>query len=123
MSKMIVLKVPVRSVSLNKIYAGVSWRERRRLVAEFKQEVRAALPNELVQGDGWPVTKVDFSIEAIFSHRPMDSDNLGLAAKLIIDALKGWVVPDDDISHVGWVHLRSGLGDEDAILVTAEEVL
>ena len=122
MSKLIEITIPIRAVSSNQPYAGVHWATRQKWVNEFKQSVRVALPDALVQGDGWPVQRVDFCVDAYFASRPQDSDNIGFATKMIIDALKGWVMPDDDISHVRRVCMESHSGPRNEIIVTATEV-
>lgn len=114
--------VDMRSVSLNRIYAGKHWAQRRAVVMDTKLAVRAALPQVLLDGDQWPVQMVDYWVEAWFVSKPQDSDNLGFVTKMIIDALKGWVVPDDDISHVRWVSMRSHAGNEDRVVITAQAV-
>jgi len=113
------IEIPTKGVSLNKLYAGVHWTARRKIVNEIKQLVRISIPEEVIDGGQWPTQQVDFWIEAYFKNRPLDSDNLGLMAKIIIDALKGWIITDDDIAHVRWVTMRSYKGGDDRIIVTS----
>jgi Holliday junction resolvase RusA-like endonuclease len=63
--------------------------------------VRAALDPEL---PGVPIP-VDIEVDCYFDSRAQDSDNI--LAKPMIDALKGWVVPQDDPAIVPTVSVTS----------------
>jgi Holliday junction resolvase RusA-like endonuclease len=57
--------------------------------------VRAAFPLDVVDGFGWPIReRVRIEVTAYVKDKPMDADNV--CTKLYVDALKGWVIPDDD---------------------------
>lgn len=78
-----------RPTSWNKYYSGAHWSERRDEVNRVRQVVRAALTgNE----EPYPFA-VKIEITAYYDNHPLDCDNL--AAKLYIDALKGWLLRDD----------------------------
>jgi Holliday junction resolvase RusA-like endonuclease len=90
-----------RASSLQKFYAGQHWTLRVEEVNRVRLAVRLALA-----GDEEPYTvPVDVHITGYFAHHPLDSDNI--AKKLYIDALKGWLIQDDDMGWVRWAASRS----------------
>jgi hypothetical protein len=90
-----------RPTSWNRYYSGAHWSKRRDEVDRVRQVVRAALT-----GDETPYQfAVKIIITAYFDKHPLDCDNL--AAKLYIDALKGWLILDDTMQCVKAVTTRS----------------
>lgn len=78
-----------RPQSWNTYYSGAHWSKRQAEVNRVRQVVRAALT-----GNETPYQQpVEIDIVAYFKNRPLDPDNI--AAKLYIDALKGWLLQDD----------------------------
>lgn len=98
---MIITIPQARGPSWNKFYSGKHWAVRKNAKDEAAQLVRAYLdPN----ADMFTVP-VDIFITVYFKARPQDSDNI--CDKLYIDALKGWVIPEDDKRYVRWAATRS----------------
>lgn len=80
-----------RPQSWNKTYAGQHWAKRKAEVERVRLALRAALdPDQCVVY----TEPVDIEIIVCFNARPLDADNI--PAKLYIDALKGWLLEDDD---------------------------
>jgi Holliday junction resolvase RusA-like endonuclease len=92
----LVLTMPdERPLSWNAFYAGGHWSKRKAEKDRVWLVVRSAFPAEVVDGFGWPVTeRVKIEVTAYVKSSPMDADNV--CTKLYVDALKGWVIPDDD---------------------------
>jgi len=78
-----------RPASWNDFWSCPHWSERQREANRVKSIVRAALDPEL---PGVPIP-VDIEVDCYFDSRAQDSDNI--LAKPMIDALKGWLIPDD----------------------------
>ena len=99
----LVLTLPAeRPMSWNAFYSGKHWTVRSREKDRVTQVVRAALPADVVNAIGWPATRpVRIELTAYVKGRAMDADNV--CSKLYIDALKGWVINDDDPAHVSEV--------------------
>ena len=84
-----------RPPSWNDSYAGQHWTKRQGVVERVRMAVRAAIDPEQVA----PFTDpVDVTVTVYFASQPLDADNI--PAKLYIDALKGWIIPDDDRRYV-----------------------
>ena len=93
---MLTITIPAeRPISWNAFYAGGHWSKRKAEKDRVWLAVRAAFPPDVVNANGWPAqTKVQIEITAFVKSSPMDADNV--CTKLYVDALKGWVIPDDD---------------------------
>lgn len=92
MTGSVVLVLPgERPQSWNKAYAGQHWTARKSDVARIRLAVRAAIDPEAVETFAGPV---DVTVTVYFKNRPLDADNV--PAKLYIDALRGWLLEDDD---------------------------
>ena len=76
---------------LNSIYAGKHWSARQRDADEWHWAVRKALTDEHIPKK---ILQCPVSIVFRWDDR-LDIDNHGLMAKLTVDALKGWLIPDD----------------------------
>ena len=84
-----------RPISWNAFYAGAHWSKRKAEKDRVWLVVRAAFPVDVVDGFGWPIReRVRIEVTAYVKDKPMDADNV--CTKLYVDALKGWVIPDDD---------------------------
>ena len=90
-----------RPASWNDFWSCPHWSERQREAQRVKAIVRAALDPEL---PGVPIP-VDIVVEVWFKDRAQDSDNI--LAKPIIDAFKGWWIPQDDPAIVHRVTVES----------------
>lgn len=86
-----------RSISWNKYYSGMHWILRSKEAKRVKQLVRAAFTREQLD-QGTYTAPVDIVVHAYFGSRPQDADNV--CTKLYVDALKGWIIEDDDPAHV-----------------------
>ena len=82
--------------STNKFYAGVHWSERKQYVDMMHLIVTSALIKQRIPKKPYskPV-RISF-----WWTGKLDLDNYGFIRKTIIDALKGWVIVDDDGRYV-----------------------
>lgn len=88
-----------RPISWNKFWAMRHWSTRSREKQRVQNLVRAALPHRVLDGEGWPLREpAAIVITAFMEKRLIDVDNL--CTKVYVDALKGWVIEDDDPRHV-----------------------
>lgn len=88
-----------RPPSWNQFYACGHWSIRKAAKDRVTLRVRAALPRAVVDGVGFPVVgPVRITVAAYFARRPLDVDNV--CTKLYVDALKNWVIVDDDPAYV-----------------------
>lgn len=95
-----------RPVSWNKFWQQRHWSERSREKNRVALLVRAALPQAVLDGEDWPLRKSceerpEIVITAYMARPLIDVDNL--CTKVYVDALKGWVIEDDDPAHVAAV--------------------
>lgn len=97
---MLTITIPhERPLSWNAFYAGGHWSKRKAEKDRVWLVTRAAFPPDVVNGVGFPLTtKVVIHITAYVKDKPMDADNV--CTKLYVDALKGWVIADDDGRYV-----------------------
>ena len=96
MSNTVTLNLPSeRPLSWNKAYAGQHWTQRKAEVERIRLAVREQIDPDAVEPFAVPV---DVTITVFFASRPLDADNI--PGKLYIDALKGWLLVDDDQQHV-----------------------
>jgi hypothetical protein len=88
-----------RPLSWNQFYTGRHWAVRKGAKDRVHQLVRAELPRVVVDGEGFPVPwVVRITVTAYCAGPLLDADNV--CTKLYVDALKGWVIEDDDPTHV-----------------------
>jgi Holliday junction resolvase RusA-like endonuclease len=107
-----------RCVSWNTYYAGAHWSARTRETNRVKMTVRAHLTGNETPFD----CPVNIIVTAYFKDHPQDPDNI--AAKLYLDALKGWLLYDDDRRYVTSVTTMSKVDKDNPrveILVTPVE--
>ena len=83
-----------RPISWNTLYGGKHWSWRSKEKNRVRLLVRAYLD---VDTSPYNVP-VDIEVTAFFKNRPLDSDNI--CAKLYIDALKGFLLAEDDRRYV-----------------------
>lgn len=118
------LRINCRAPSLNDLYSGQHWAERKRtadlwhaLVVEAVGQAGAAGAN--VQRFARPV---DIQVLARFRKSALDPDNVAGAAKLILDGLThAGVLHDDTLREVRQVTLGAALVGEDAVEVVVRE--
>ena len=93
---MLTITIPdERPISWNAFYAGGHWSKRKAEKDRVWLVTRAAFPPDVVNANGWPVQqRVTIEVTAYVKSSPMDADNV--CTKLYVDALKGWIIPDDD---------------------------
>lgn len=97
-----------RSVSWNAIYASKSYWIRKAFADQIHEQVRGALLEMGLRAqkkEQFYKEKVDIDIKAYFRSRVFDSDNI--PAKLYIDGLKMYLIPDDTNKYVGSVKTES----------------
>ena len=112
---LLTLHVPMRAVSLNK-YQRMFWAERQRHRHDTLMLVRSAMPMAVIQSEGWPVAEpVHIKVIAMMKPPILDADNV--VVKDVLDALKGWVVADDDARYVEAVTPRVRKATEDRLIV------
>jgi hypothetical protein len=116
---LLTLHVPMRAVSLNK-YQRMFWGERARHRRDTMLLVRAAMPMPVINAQGWPATQpVRITVTATMKPPVLDADNV--VVKDIIDALKEWVIEDDDAAYVTTVQPVVRKGANDLVTVTVWE--
>lgn len=84
-----------RPPSWNDSYAGQHWSKRKAEADRVHMAVRAAIDPDQVVMFAEPV---NVTVTVFFAERALDADNI--PAKLYVDALKGWVIVDDDRRYV-----------------------
>jgi len=95
MNGMQIILLGERPPSWNDSYAGQHWTKRQTVIERLRMAVRAAIDPDECQ----PFTEpVYITVTVFFASKPQDADNI--PAKLYIDALKGWVIADDDGRYV-----------------------
>ena len=100
---------------LNAYWSGKHWGKRKRDSEEVHETVRWCLIQQHIHHmDLGPV-------RITFQHNDnLDVDNHAAIEKMIVDALKGWLIPDDNKK---WYREKiSRFGGGDAIVVTVEEI-
>lgn len=101
-----------RAQSWNDHWAsGKHWSERSKRNKETKLLVRCNLDPD-VEMYGVPV---DITVIATYHRNPVDPDNV--AAKSYIDALKGWLIANDDLRYVNSVRTISRKGEQDSVVI------
>ena len=96
---------------MNVFYAGMHHTNRTLLKNKWTMLVRAALPMDVAMFNA----PVNITIHAYYTGNPVDPDNI--AAKLVIDGMKGIVIADDNPACVRDVTLRSTKYKENAVWV------
>ncbi len=113
----VTIRIPATLPSLNGIYAGQHWTKRARMANEWHALV------DICCGKVHLFDKpVDISVACVFPKgaRLLDPDNL--AAKLVIDGLKGSVIKDDSPRYVRTVTLGPCTrGDTAETVITVKE--
>lgn len=91
-----------RPISWNNFYSGRHWSYRRILAEDIHQKVAFTLKAKFGRK---PIPKIDYKVKikvtAFYKKTHIDSDNI--PAKIYIDGLKGFLIPDDDPRFVGSV--------------------
>lgn len=104
-----------KQFGLNAIYAGKHW-SRRKQDSEYWH---AIVFGELrKQGIVKQPTEIPVQIYFLWNDR-LDLDNHAYMRKMIIDALKGWVIKDDDRRYISGIF--DGWHDGDFIVVEVVE--
>jgi len=102
--------------SLNSIYSSVHWAKRKSYADTIHWIVwqalnKAKIPREPFDG---PV-----EIEFIFPPDKIDIDNHGYFCKSCVDAMKGWIIPNDNRKYVHGITQR--FGEREDILVSIKQ--
>nr|DAU66743.1 MAG TPA: crossover junction endodeoxyribonuclease [Caudoviricetes sp.] len=105
-----------REYGLNAIYAGKHWAKRQKDSQYWHYLVREQMQN-------YNIPKIPFNkpVRIIFYwNSRLDLDNEAYKRKLIIDALKGWIIHDDSKKYIK--ELVDKITNEDCIIIEIEEV-
>lgn len=106
-----------REYGLNAIYAGKHWTKRQK----DSQYWHALVKEEQLQQQNIAKKPFERPVRIVFSwNSRLDIDNEAYKRKLIIDALKGWVIYDDTKRYVR--ELADKITSEEYIIVEIEEV-
>jgi len=108
--------IPGRAVNWQQFYSGKHWSVRQEMAQRIHALVRAALDPEQPPFTG----QIAVTITAQCVRNLMDSDNL--AAKLYVDGIKGWFVPDDTPGWIKSVTTISEQGAVDQVIIEAEQI-
>lgn len=96
---MIEFVIPLKidsKLSLNSIYAGRHWAERKKIAQYIHQIVVISLMEQKIVRDIY-----QNPVEITFQwNTKLDLDNYGFVAKLIIDGLKGYLIRDDSKKYI-----------------------
>ena len=103
----LILEFPFTSPSLNKFYSNKNPFWRNKIVKQIHNDVRWILFSKGIKQDSYPFGKNSVDITAVCcftDNRRRDADNY--FPKPIIDALKGFVIVDDDSRYVSSCTVR-----------------
>lgn len=90
-----------RPLSWNEFYSAGHWSKRQRYAKYVHELVRYHKPR-IVEKLSYPVS---IKMTVYFDKRPLDADNI--CAKIFVDGLKGWLLPDDNPTYVQSVTTES----------------
>lgn len=100
-----------KCLSWNKIYALNNYWRRKLLVDSFREHIQEQLLVQKIKRGSFLTKKVDIEVTAYFKNTIYDSDNI--PAKLINDALKGYLFKDDTTEYIGKVSVEAKKGERD----------
>lgn len=104
-TKKLVIKIPMRSASLNIIYSAEHWSVRQKLAADVHEQVAWQLRLDNVERVPF-APRVDVHVDAYFCGKLLDSDNI--ATKLLIDGARQYgILTNDDPRYVRRVSSES----------------
>ena len=89
-------------VSTNAFYSGMHWNDRREIAKVYKGMTHEAL-GRVGMLEGGPFT----IMFRVYKNRPYDASNCTVMGKMIEDALKGKIIPDDGVKQVKCVSFMS----------------
>ena len=89
-----------KAYSLNSIYGGVHWSSRRRYAEKWHEIVHTELIRQKIKKT---ILKRPVEVWFWWDDR-LDIDNHALMGKMTVDALKGWLIEDDNKKHFVAVH-------------------
>lgn len=105
-----------KQFGMNAYWAGKHWSKRKQDAQQMHETVRACLLKSRI-----PKKVFERPARITFWHNDrMDIDNHAAIEKLIADAIKGWILQDDNRRF--YVERVSRFWDENCIRVTVEEV-
>lgn len=96
---MIKFTIPLKvnsNYGLNKIYSGIHWRKRQQTADEIHTLVQIHMKLQKIPQK---LFKKPVSIHISFNSK-LDIDNHGYLTKMIVDALKGYLIKDDSRKYV-----------------------
>lgn len=109
-------EIPAKLPTWNAFYAGRHWTERVALKNTWRVLTLEALPVDVVMF----TRPVHITVYAEFKRTPQDVDNV--CAKLVIDALKGRLLANDDPTCVAGITYYSRKSNRDYTLFELVEV-
>lgn len=99
-------------ISTNEIYAGKHWTIRRDHKNTYLRDL-ITLKNQIK-----PVISCDLEFEFNFKSKPLDCDNCGYMAKLIIDTLRYYgKIPDDSPKYIKSIKISSKKSNKNNVLL------
>lgn len=112
-----VLPVKINSkLSLNSIYAGMRWFERKKQSQHLHELVKLELLSQKV-----PKKPFENPVDIEFYWNSLlDLDNHGYMAKLIIDGLKGYLIYDDSKKYIQKITHAYWLGEGIKVIIYSE---
>lgn len=113
-----------RPMSVNKIYAGTHWTQRRNEAQRVHDvvfyELRKLWQHRKIKTPIF-TEKVTIVVTAYFAHHPLDASNI--PGKIYEDGLKGYVIADDTLLHVDSMMTRSRMDKQNPrVEIEIEEV-
>ena len=119
----LILEFPFTTPSLNKFYAGINPFARSKAVKKLKQSIQWLLISKGIRQGSYPFgdRKVDVTAICCFKDNTRrDVDNY--FPNPIIDALKGFVIKDDDQRYISscTVRIKSGSRENKTVIILTE---
>ena len=109
-------EIPAKLPTWNSWYSGRHWTERVKLKDVWRALTLEALPEGVAMFE----KPVHITVHAEFKRTPQDADNVCI--KLVIDALKGRVLRDDNPNYLAGITVYSVKSDRDHVTFDIEEV-
>ena len=106
--------------SLNTIYSCKHWTQRKKYADTAHKEIWWEMLRSLGALSSYSVFSEPVAITVTYPPDNIDIDNHALVCKIILDCIKGKIIPDDSPKYVRRVTQQ--FGDVDKITVEMEEV-
>lgn len=101
--------------STNKIYAGMHWAQRKRIVDEWHELIWLECKAQKIQ----PIKKYPVFFEYEFEVKNIkDADNTHFTLKMITDGLRyAEIIDDDTLDYFNEYHFKAKKGKEDKVTI------